>query len=102
MTILLYVLLIVVALTLVAGAVAVGSLAYDHARDVLRMSRGMATEVWCPHYQQHTLARVGMAENGHYLMVLTCERQTSGVIRCDAACFPAIAKRLTRPVVKAS
>jgi hypothetical protein len=101
MSILLYTIVVVVALTLLAGSVAMCSLAYGHIRDVLRLHRGVATEVWCPRYHQTTLVRIGMAEDDHHLKVLTCERQSGGVMRCDAACFPALKRRVVQAMIAA-
>jgi len=77
-----------VILTLLVGIAAVASLAISHFHEILKLRRGVATEVWCPRHQQSTVVRVGVPEGDMRLHVLWCECQPDGSPRCDAACFP--------------
>ena len=99
MSVIEYVTFGVVVVTLLAGVVAVGSLAIEHVRQFLQLRRGVVTEVRCPRYDQLTRVRIGVPEGDARLHVLWCERHPDGAPRCERACFPLLSSlRPERPV----
>lgn len=82
---------VVVAACLV-GLVVMTSLIYGEIGAFVQARRGFPSDVVCPRSGHTTRVRIGRAGGGLGLRVLSCERFPDDTLRCQAECFPALAR----------